>query len=253
MQGTDKRNSSKKTKMPETLVKHAGRKDPREKGLKRKGSGIKGTLLKAFLVPVVLIIILGSVSCLLATNMIKKKVEESSRNTISAMGMYCSLLTGNVSAKALEMSVGENLSSYLKYAKVNQMKAAQYLNKVKKDFIQAEASVQYIYSFHLIAEGSAGLTSMPSELDENAWQGFMDSGEGKYLQENMPQGSAWLGSHSFLDQQLSISPERYGVSFYQKMPIWCWTFPRHPWRKCWPEWILGKTASRQWFLLTGGR
>jgi len=35
MQGTDKRNSSKKTKMPETLVKHAGRKDPREKGLKR--------------------------------------------------------------------------------------------------------------------------------------------------------------------------------------------------------------------------
>ena len=47
MQGTDKRNSSKKTKMPETLVKHAGRKDPREKGLKRKGSGIKGTLLKA--------------------------------------------------------------------------------------------------------------------------------------------------------------------------------------------------------------
>ncbi|NBH24751.1 methyl-accepting chemotaxis protein [Lachnospiraceae bacterium] len=218
MQGTDKRNSSKKTKMPETLVKHAGRKDSREKGLKRKGSGIKGTLLKAFLVPVVLIIILGSVSCLLATNMIKKKVEESSRNTISAMGMYCSLLTGNVSAKALEMSVGENLSSYLKYAKVNQMKAAQYLNKVRKDFIQAEASVQYIYSFHLIAEGSAGLTSMPSELGENAWQGFMDSGEGKYLQENMPQGSAWLGSHSFLDQQLSISPERYGVSFYQKLP-----------------------------------
>ena len=85
--------------MPETLVKHAGRKDSREKGLKRKGSGIKGTLLKAFLVPVVLIIILGSVSCLLATNMIKKKVEESSRNTISAMGMYCSLLTGNVSAR----------------------------------------------------------------------------------------------------------------------------------------------------------
>lgn len=209
MQGAKQRSNGKKAKTLENSVKRAGSKNR---------YSIKSTLLKAFLVPVALIIILGSVSCLLATKMIKGKVEEASRNTISAMGMYSGLLTGNVSSKALEMSVGENLSSYLKFAKVNQMKAAQYLSKVKKDFIQAEASVKYIYSFHLITEGSAGLTSMTADLDENAWQGFMDSNEGKYLQENPSQGQAWLGYHSYLDQQLSIPPERYAVSFYQKLP-----------------------------------
>lgn len=209
MQGAKQRSNGKKAKTLENSVKRAGSKNR---------YSIKSTLLKAFLVPVALIIILGSVSCLLATKMIKGKVEEASRNTISAIGMYSGLLTGNVSSKALEMSVGENLSSYLKFAKVNQMKAAQYLSKVKKDFIQAEASVKYIYSFHLITEGSAGLTSMTADLDENAWQGFMDSNEGKYLQENPSQGQAWLGYHSYLDQQLSIPPERYAVSFYQKLP-----------------------------------
>lgn len=181
-------------------------------------SGIMGTLLKAFLVPVLLIIILGSVSCMTASDMIKNKAEESSRNTIAAMGMYSELLAGNVSAKALEMAVGENLSSYLGYSKVNPIKAAQYLGKAKKDLLQLEASVQYIYSFHLVSEGSCGMTSMPAEMEENAWQGLMEAGEGEYLRENTGQAGVWLGYHSYLDGQLSVSLDKYAAAYYQKLP-----------------------------------
>lgn len=183
-----------------------------------KKSSIKKTLLKAFLVPIIMIIILGNISCMMASGMIKNKVEESSKSTIAAMGMYSELLTGNVLSKALEMAVGENLSSYLMYYKVNNIKAMQYWDKAKKDLVQIEASVQYIYSFHLILEDGLGLTSMTAGLDKGAWKGFMDSEEGKYLQKNLSQDSEWLGYHSYLDQQLSIAPERYAVSFYQKLP-----------------------------------
>lgn len=69
-------------------------------------ASIMGTLLKAFLVPIILIIILGSISYITASNIIKNKVEESSRNTISAVGMYGELLAGNVSSKALERVIG---------------------------------------------------------------------------------------------------------------------------------------------------
>lgn len=155
---------------------------------------------------------------MIASDMIKKKVEESSRNTIAAMGMYSELLAGNVSSKALEMAVGENLSSYLGYCRVNPIKAAQYLGKAKKDLLQIEASVQYIYSFHLIPEGGAGMTSMSAGMEEDAWQGFMESGEGEYLREHSGQNGAWLGFHSYLDGQLSIAPEKYAAAFYQKLP-----------------------------------
>ena len=159
-----------------------------------------GTLLKAFLVPVILIIILGSVSYITASGTIKDKVEESSRNTISAVGMYGELLAGNVSSKALEMVVGENLSSYYEvYYKGEDGKGMQYWRNAKKDLIQMKASVQYIYSFHVIPEGGTYLTSVSSSMGDNVWQGFMESEEGEYLQGNSMPNTVWMGFHSYLE------------------------------------------------------
>jgi len=182
-------------------------------------ASIMGTLLKAFLVPIILIIILGSISYITASNIIKNKVEESSKNTISAVGMYGELLAGNVSSKALERVIGGNLSSYYEiYYKVEDAKAMQYWRDAKKDLLQMKASVQYIYSYHIIPEKGTYLTSLSVSMGDDPWQGFMDSEEGKYLQGNSMQNTAWLGYHSYLDQQLSISPDRYAVAFYQKFP-----------------------------------
>ncbi|HBA69444.1 MAG TPA: hypothetical protein DCZ40_08825 [Lachnospiraceae bacterium] len=182
-----------------------------------KKSSIMGILLRAFFVPIVLIIILGSVSYITASNTIKEKVEESSRNTISAVGMYGELLAGNVSSKALEMVVGENLSSYYEvYYKTDDIRAMQYWRDAKKDLIQMNASVQYIYSFHVIPEEGIFLTSASGGLGDNAWQEFMESEEGRYFQENPNQNTAWLGYHSYLDKQLSISQDKYAVAFYRK-------------------------------------
>lgn len=200
---------------------------PAREGSRREGSAwnmlgkasIMGTLLKAFLVPIILIIILGSISYITASNTIKNKVEESSRNTISAVGMYGELLAGNVSSKALEEVIGGNLSAYYEiYYKIEDAQAMQYWRDAKKDLLQMKASVRYIYSYHIIPEKGTYLTSLSASMGDNPWQGFMDSEEGKYLQDNSMQSTAWLGYHSYLDKQLSISQDRYAAVFYQKFP-----------------------------------
>ena len=123
-------------------------------------SSIMGTLIKAFLVPIVLIIILGAVSYITASNTIKKQVEESSVSTLSAMGMYCELMTGNVSSKALELVAGDNLSDYYdSYAKRGNSDAMQYWRDAKKNLLQVKASVQYIYSYSIIPEYGTYLSS----------------------------------------------------------------------------------------------
>ena len=133
-------------------MKEVLRPDEKKKTTKKiANAGIMGTLLRAFLVPIVLIIVLGLVSYKTASNVIKEKVEDSSVSTISAMSMYCDLLTGNVSSKALEMVVGDDMSSYYEvYYKQNDSKAMQYWRDAKKNLLQVKASVQYLYSYSIL-------------------------------------------------------------------------------------------------------
>lgn len=180
-------------------------------------TSIMRTLIGAFMVPIVLIIILGVVSYMTASNTIKNKVEESSESTLAAMGMYCEMLVGNVSSKALELVASDDLSSYYDYyAKKNEAEAMQYWRDAKKNLLQIKASVKYIYSYSIIPENGTYLTSASGTMGDNVLERFLESPEGKHFQENSTQKNAWFGYHTFLDEQMKISPDKYGLVFYQK-------------------------------------
>ncbi len=190
------------------------------KGVRTASEGntsIMRTLIGAFMVPIVLIIILGVVSYMTASNTIKNKVEESSESTLAAMGMYCEMLVGNVSSKALELVASDDLSSYYDYyAKKNEAEAMQYWRDAKKNLLQIKASVKYIYSYSIIPENGTYITSASGTMGDNVLERFFESPEGKHFQENGTQKNAWFGYHTFLDNQMKISPDRYGLVFYQK-------------------------------------
>lgn len=180
-------------------------------------TSIKGSLIKAFLVPIVLIIVFGVVSYKTASGVIKEKVENSSISTISAMSMYCNLLTGNISSKALELVVGDDLSSYYEgNYKQNDSKAMQYWRSAKKDLLQIKASVQYLYSYSIIPANGLSLSYISGNMGEDIYEGFMESAQGKYFEENEALKNGWFGYHSFLDERLSISEDEYGLAFFQK-------------------------------------
>lgn len=216
----------KKEKQPKLAVrKSISRKDIGSKLelLKKLGkssaasTSIMAVLIKAFLVPILLIVILGLVSYKTASGTIKNKVEESSESTIQAMSMYCELLTGNVSSKALEVVVGDDMASYYEvYYKQNDSKAMQYWRDAKKNLLQINSSVKYMYGYHVIPENGTYITSATGSMGEDVYQGFMESKEGKYFAENSSQKNAWMGYHSFLDERLNISKDEYALVFFQR-------------------------------------
>ncbi|WMC91547.1 methyl-accepting chemotaxis protein [Kineothrix sp. MB12-C1] len=180
-------------------------------------TSIMGTLIKAFFVPIVLIIVLGFVSYKAASNIIMEKVEDSSVSTISAMSMYCDLLTSNVSSKALEIVAGNDMSAYYEvYYKQNDSKAMEYWRNAKKNLLQVKSSVQYLYSYSIIPEDGTYLTSISGSMGDDVYKGFMESPEGKYFQEFATRKNGWFGYHSFLDERLFIPEDRYGLAFFQK-------------------------------------
>lgn len=182
-----------------------------------KGASIKGTLIKSFFVPILLIIILGVVSYMTASSTIKHKVEESSENTISAMGMYADLLTSTVGSKAQELVMGDDLSSYYEtYWKKSDNAAMTYWRNSKQDLLQLKSSVSYLYSYNIIPENGIALTSATGNMGEDVYAKFVESPEGKFMIEGGNLRNAWLGYHTTLDEQLNISTDRYGIAFFQK-------------------------------------
>lgn len=182
----------------------------------RKKRSIKGTLMKAFLVPIMLIVILGVVSYMTASNTITSKVEEASKSSILAMSMYCDLLMNNVSAKALEKVTGDNLTSYYEaYYKQDSSEGAELWRNAKNDLLQTSASVNYIYSYHIIPEKGEPITSSSGKIGEDAYSDFAQSDEGKTMIEQKAK-KGWFGYHSWIDEELSISSDRYALTFIQK-------------------------------------
>lgn len=183
-----------------------------------KDKSIMGTLIRAFLVPIALMIILGLVSYTTASSIIKDKVEEASKSTVSAMGMYCELLTGNVSAKALEEVAGEDLSSYYElHYKENNSESMGMWRNIKKELLQMSTSAGYIYSFNIIPEKGLFLTSTSGNVKDSIYGEFLESAEGKTFAENKTKKNGWFGYHTLLDEKLSIAQDKYALAFYQKL------------------------------------
>ena len=262
--------SNKKEKKKDLLKKEPKIKKEKTKKVKKsKGKGlgnkkinfklsmksnIKGTLIKAFLVPIILIIILGVVSYITASKTIKNKVEESSENTISAMAMYFELLTSTVASKAQEMVMGNDMSSYYEsYYKINDGMAMQCWRNAKEDLLQLKSSVSYLYSYNVIPENGISITSTAGSgsMSEGIYSKFAESAEGKYLADNGLR-NAWLGYHSALDEDLKISPNQYGIAYFQKffsvntylvLDITTGTI-----EEMLDEMDLARTVLRRWFL-----
>lgn len=212
----------KKAKRADDMGKKGKTKSP-SKGapFSRMGSkSIQGTLICAFLVPIVLIIILGVVSYMTASNTIKTKVEESSEATLAAMGMYCEMMMRNVSSKALELVASDDLADYYDiYAKRDSSEAMTYWRDAMTKMQQIKASVNYIYSYSTIPAVGTYITSFSGTMGENPVENFLASPEGQYFAENNSRKNGWFGYHTFLDEQMKGSSDKYGLAFIQKFLV----------------------------------
>lgn len=181
--------------------------------------GIMKTLIGAFLVPVVLMIVLGVVSYNTASSGILTKYNESAMSTVSAMGDYCGLLCDSISAKALEVSTDNTLIDYYNFVKQNRQDytVMEALRDTRTVITNAKSINKYMYSCTVIPEYGSYITTLPGTLTEDPYNDFLSTTEGKYFTDNPSIKNRWMGYHTYLDENLGSSPEKYAVAFYQKV------------------------------------
>ena len=181
---------------------------------KKPTKKIKTTLVGAFMVPVILIVLLGVVSYTKASDTIVENCKESSISTITASGMYFDLLCESTSAKALEIIMTSDVAAYYE-KKYKSEDAAEYFRNVKTHLRNALASVDYVGTYNLVAENGVQITSQSNVIPEDAFNGLISSSEGQYIGDAKNR-TAWLGNHSYFDEAMQLDQSKYGLVFYQR-------------------------------------
>ena len=215
-------------KLPKTAKvkkqkKEAARPDFKEMlaGLKNlRGSNKKsilGTLLVAFMVPVVLMITLGVVSYRTASSGIVDKYKESAQSTVSAVGDYFNLVCTNISNKALEMITNSDVGDYYdKYYGKQESKALETFRSAKSDIGNAKSTNKNIYSCTVIPEAGAYLSTLSGGMTETPMADFSNTAEGQYFAANSTQRNRWMGYQTYLDDNMQSKQEKYAMVYYQK-------------------------------------
>lgn len=202
-----------------------GVKGKREKSKNKKKVTVQGgrrsimqTLLAAFMVPVVMMVILGAGSYLTASSGVIGQYEKSAESTVRATGNYLGLMCTTIANKAVEAITNDDVSKYYERLYKNKdTESLKALREAKTMLGNARGTSSYINSYSVIPEAGTYLTSLSGMMTENPKADFDASPEGQYFVNNKTAKNAWLGYHSYLDECLTTGPDDYALAFYQKM------------------------------------
>ena len=183
---------------------------------KRTGS-IMTILMVTCIVPVVLMVVLGIVSYITASNAILNQTQNSAMATVDAVADYTNMVCNVVTTKATEIVSNAEVAGYYQklYKKPNDPEAKSAIANIKNLLLQTQKSNTYISSGTIIPIGGDGVTTMVGKFPDDAGTIFAESEEGKYFFES-GKIAGWRGYHEFADEQLKGSSNGYAFAYYRK-------------------------------------
>lgn len=177
---------------------------------------IQTVLISSFFVPIAFIILLGVISYSKASDTIVENYKDSTISAVSAQSMYFDLLCDSIAAKAQEIILDKDISSYYeKYYDNVDVKSVQLFKSVKTNMIHVASSAEYIAGYHIISEKGTQMTNKSKIPGAEAYGKLKESAEGQHIFADGVK-NAWLGTHSYLDESLGIKTEEYGLAFAQR-------------------------------------
>lgn len=183
--------------------------------MKRKKHGkIQHTLIRAYLVPVFFIVLLGIISYDKASDNIRKQYEESVNGTVETVASYGELLCNTVENKANEIISGDKVKSYYgKFVGRNDSDAMQMFRDVQTTVVMAKGSCDYISGYTLISDKGGNLSNGRLKVPNDAYEQYI---LGEDVERIGNQG-AWGGQHPYLDEALDIKQDTYSLTYAKKL------------------------------------
>ncbi len=181
-------------------------------------TGIKFTLVSAFLIPVAFIIILGTVSYLKSSGSINSTYISSTKTSLEMVGGYLELAMDGVYGKANQLNSDTTISGYYsgKFSgdtKLEKNSQREIINNIK----QLSATDKFIYAIHLFGENGAAVSSTSTGSLGKEWYSEFEASEDgqEYLASS--DKISWIGTHEYIDQKKAIDNADYCLSMIREI------------------------------------
>ncbi len=231
-----KKEKELKLKMPKVAkVKEPKVKEPKTKGINfasklpklsfgkktEKAGAVKNgkerkigtTIVLLYCIPVVLIIVLGVSSYNMASEVILDKYEDTVYSANASLETSLDFLTETVSAKTIEIYMGEGFSDYYN---IRKGKTGDLVGRetVRKNILYLKASVDYIGNYFIYSKEGGDIK--PSDeifehFDDDLYPIVHADGEGYDAQAPK---AGWAGHHKEIDDAIGIGDDTYGLYYF---------------------------------------
>lgn len=189
------------------------KKEKKQQG--KKTGKIIYRLSGAFLVPVFLIILLGVLSYITASDNISKQYKSSVNGTVATVGDYSTLLCKTIENKTTEIVTNTAFNNYYgRYAGKNDTDAMSAYRDVTTILTTAKGTCNYINSYSVFTKEGGNVTSTSGRLKAEAYDEFAKSDEAAKITGGQ---GVWSGYHKFIDKQLSMAEDTYALAYTRKL------------------------------------
>lgn len=218
--------SSEETEAEDTFIEEAGSKRGKKSKKAHKpklkkpenisklvngvGASIKYKLVGAFLIPVILIIILGVVSFNVSASAITSSFKDSTESTIVKTADYYALMFANLDATASDIVNNQMLQKY--YSGLysgNIIEESNVFSDVRFTISSSVLGDDAIDKINIIGSYGKPIVTGTSKIAENVdYKKLSDSPEGKQISSN--KSANWFTSREYID---SLDNSEYGLSY----------------------------------------
>ncbi len=175
---------------------------------------IRFKVFTSFMVPIIIIILLGTISYLKASEIIESKYEKSSEDLIHMAGEWMRAGFNSVQSSAKLFADDSEIQrySFSEYDKVQSFVYKDHLGNVLCSKKAADEFIRNIYLINLTVDSISTGEGIDSEIFNN----FKKTDLGKILDDSETE-KIWDGEDAFLDEQFNVNADDYSMRLIQNV------------------------------------
>ena len=208
------------------FLKNKGQEDQNnQKNRKIKLGGIgsnlsfRTKLIVGFMVPVILIVIVGITAYNRAKSALISNYEETTHGNMVNSSLYFNLMLKDIEAKSSQIASNNDLLYYYtQYGRLNDAELKTYNTNVKNTMANIQQSTDGIYNIYVLGKNGMPIYTTLDEPKSDAYQIFSTSEDVTKWNETAKstggRKAAWMGYHLALDDMLRVDSDTFVRSDY---------------------------------------
>ncbi|MBR5800535.1 MAG: methyl-accepting chemotaxis protein [Lachnospiraceae bacterium] len=174
---------------------------------------IRNKIFVCFLIPIIFMIVVGTVAYNKAAEGMQEKYQESTLQTINMVNEYIELNSSFIATETMKYAFDDGIHKYAFDMISDLAEQKEVVSSTKKNFQSTQKTNELISNFHMIPPAGANVITTKTAASVGAeTDGFYN----EYLASTEMDGKTprrWIDSHALLDEKLGVDEDDYIMAY----------------------------------------